>query len=108
MNKKTKKRKLYHLIQEENVLDSGSKRSVVNMKKVYGKAGMENLKIVDADQLEKIKRKRLKCTQDEEYETARLKDLKTQELEKVKDAFKDRKKRASIILKSYERLLKSK
>tara|TARA_B110000008_G_scaffold234763_1_gene239254 strand:+ start:759 stop:1151 length:393 start_codon:yes stop_codon:yes gene_type:complete len=104
-NRPTKK---YHLIQENDILESGSKRKLQNLLGEYNKLGMEKLNIVDDNEYQMIKRRKLITKQNIDYEKAKEKDKEKEKLMQMKEDFKDPIKRREIIYNSYQKHLKLK
>ena len=100
--------KKYHLVQENDLLESGSKRKIQNLFGEYNKLGMEKLNIVDDNEYQMIKRRKLITKQNIEYEKAKEQDREKEKLIQMKEDFKDPIKRREIIYNSYQKHLKLK
>lgn len=101
------KRQCFYLVQDEQVLESGTKRKVEDLEESYRRLGM-NVKVFDEQQYGSWKRRCITSKQDEEYREALRRDAEKQaekqRLEQLQRDFSDREKRCEIIRKSYERL----
>ena len=101
------KRQCFYLVQDEQVLESGTKRKVEDLEASYRQLGM-NVAVMDEQQYGSWKRHCITSKQDEEYREALRRDAEKQaekqRLEQLQRDFSDREKRCEIIRKSYERL----
>lgn len=105
----TKRSKFYLINDDDNqeVLESGSKRKMDNMLQQY-KEFIPNLTIMDETTYRQLKRQKLMSEQSTEYEIAKKEDMETERLKQLKEDFKDREKRSKILYDSYQKLLQSK
>ena len=101
------KRQRFYLVQDEVVLESGTKRTVEDLEATYRQLGM-NVVVYNEQQHESWKRRRTVDRQNTEYEEAAALDMEKQRLQQLQIAFLDPAKRRDIIAKSYEKLFREK
>lgn len=104
------KRTKFYLINDDDdqeVLESGTKRKMDNMLQQY-KEFIPKLAIMDEITYRHMKRQKLMSDQSTEYEIAKKEDMETERLKQLKEDFKDREKRSKILHDSYQKLLQSK
>ena len=106
-NGSSSKRKCFYLLQDEQVLESGTKRKVQDLEKSYRQLGM-NVTVCDDHQYASWKRRCVLHRQNKAYEEALKIDMEKERLQKLQMDFSDRRKRCNIIANSYEKLFREK